>query len=90
MFFRWRSENCASWTFGVWFDGTGQSITAKNGAKVTFDVDPPSGYGVFNNGKITVNDTSTFTVITNAAAQNDIVTGTVTWQTPEQASGENA
>ena len=84
------SENCASWTFGVWFDGTGQSITAKNGAKVTFDVDPPSGYGVFNNGKITVNDTSTFTVITNAAAQNDIVTGTVTWQTPEQASGENA
>ena len=79
-------DNCDAWAYGIWFDGgTVQSMTAKSGANVTFDVADGSAFN--GGGKVVVEDGANVTVITDKQQESgsDVtIEGNVTWQTSEE------
>ena len=78
------------WGFAIWFNGQNTSITATNGAQITFTITKPlSGYSVISGGNsdIYVQGDSSFTVIAPSGGfnNNQVKEGNVTVMTPEQA-----
>ena len=81
------------WGFAIWFNGQYSSITATNGAQITFTIMKPlSGYSVISGGNsyIYVQGDSSFTVIAPSGGfdNSKVKEGNVTVMTPEQAEAE--